>query len=195
MSTPPSTQLTLPELADALESFKTQEVQLYLITRRQKADLPKRSKDFDRYTFTPYLVDASDELSDYLLQRVNEEMQTVLKKDRQLVSFDVTPDEADLDHVLACSRRSGDIGGFQHLLDALNVGVDNRQLMQADLSEVLDDVWAYCIRFQPTDLKHPAAYCFQRFSPSKVVKPETATLRTLYISTTNVVELSSSPKT
>lgn len=189
MSESTEPQLSLKELAGTLSGFEAHQVQLYLITRRQREDLPKHSKSFDRFVFTPYHVDVNDDLQEYLKTRVNEEMRTVLAKGRELYPFDVTPDDAELDHVLTCSRRSGDIGGFQHLLDALNGSVDERQLMQAELGQVLENVWAYCIRFQPSNVEAPAAYCFQRFSPSKVARPEGASWQTLFISTSNVVEL------
>lgn len=158
------------KLLDALEIINQDNVSinLYFITRQWKDGVQKSAKIIDKYDFTARAVDLSVDLNDFFRKiAIKQITKTSDNDDYELEEYSVITDDL------------GDKIYTYALNNALSFSdVINNQLLTGNhgsfsaLSEIKNDLWAYCLKFHSNER---TLYTFRKASRGKVATDEPRT--------------------
>ncbi|BBE19818.1 hypothetical protein AQPE_4006 [Aquipluma nitroreducens] len=160
--------MTLIELLEKIENVQTNDTRLYFITRLLKENIKKSSKVLDRYLFKVYQVDVDDEIRQHLYDLTNEQLEYVIKKDFEIVDYDVVSD--DTEHLFTYSMKNKAMS----FSDVVCNQLDNKVPRISSIEEIISDneeLWAYCVGFNDIENKD-WIYTFRKIQPGKIALDE-----------------------
>lgn len=186
--------MEIKDLLEKIQSMNVEDSKLYFVTRLLKEGISKRAKMIDKYIFKVYQIDIDDEIRQYLYKCSQEELERVIKKEYQMLDYDVISD--DTEHLFTY-KIDNKAMPFQDIVR--NKLSSNPPKAQSIAGIVSDDeeLWAYCIGFNDID-NNDWIYTFRKIQPSKVAVDEKdndksllglKTIRTLFSTTSQKLEL------
>lgn len=186
--------MEIKDLLEKIQSTNVEDSKLYFVTRLLKEGISKRAKMIDKYIFKVYQIDIDNEIRQYLYKCSQEELERVIKKEYQMLDYDVISD--DTEHLFTY-KIDNKAMPFQDIVR--NKLSSNPPKAQSIAGIVSDDeeLWAYCIGFNDID-NNDWIYTFRKIQPSKVAVDEKdndksllglKTIRTLFSTTSQKLEL------
>jgi len=160
--------MTLKEIYEKITETESKDLRLYFISRVLKENVRKSAKIIDKYLFKVYQVDIDDEIRNYLYSLTGEELERVIKKDFEMIDYDVISD--DTQHLFKYSIHNKVFSFSDVVFNQLNKNPPKMQSIESILSNN-DELWAYCVGFN--DLyKKDWIYTFRKIQSGKVAIDE-----------------------
>ena len=183
----------IKDLLEKIQSTNVADSKLYFVTRLLKEGVKKSAKMIDKYIFKVYQIDIDDEIRQYLYDCSQEELQRVIKKEYQLLDYDVISD--DTEHLFTYKISNSKTLAFQDIVhNKLSSSPPKAQSIAGIVSDD-EELWAYCIGFNDVE-NSDWIYTFRKIQPSKVAVDEEEnsktllkTIRTLFSTTNQKLEL------
>lgn len=160
--------MTLKEIYEKITETEPKDLRLYFISRFLKDNVKKSAKVIDKYLFKVYQVDIDDEIRNYLYNLTGEELERVIKKDFEMIDYDVISD--DTQHLFTYSMHNKVFSFSDVVFNQLNKNPPKMQSIESILSHN-DELWAYCVGFNDLD-KKDWIYTFRKIQSGKVAIDE-----------------------
>ncbi|MDQ8015156.1 MAG: DUF4868 domain-containing protein [Flavobacterium nitrogenifigens] len=160
--------MTIKEISEKIASTESKNLRLYFISRVLKDNVKKSAKVIDKYLYKVYQVDIDDEIRNYLFTLTNEELERVIKKDFEMIDYDVISD--DTQHLFTYSMHNKVFSFSDVVFNQLNKNPPKMQSIESILSNN-DELWAYCVGFNDLDNKD-WIYTFRKILSGKVAVDE-----------------------
>jgi hypothetical protein len=183
--------MTLQGILDKIATTEVNDLRLYFITRVLKDNVQKRAKIIDKYLFKVYQVDIDPEIRTYLYDLSIEQLEKVIKKDFEMVDYDVISD--DTQHLFTYSMKNKVFSFSDVVCNQLSKTPPKMQSIESILSNE-DELWAYCVGFNDTKNKD-WIYTFRKILSGKVATDEKEgknllkTIRTYFDTSNQKLEL------
>lgn len=160
--------MTLQEILEKVSVTKTEDLRLFFITRVLKESVRRNARVIDKYLFRVYQVDIDDEIRQYLYDLSIEQLGKVIKKDFEVVDYDVVSD--DTEHLFTYSMKNKVFSFSDVVYNQLQKNPPKMQSLESILSNN-DELWAYCVGFN--NLKEKDwLYTFRKISAGKIAIDE-----------------------
>ena len=163
--------MTLSELSDKITETQVEDSKLYFITRILKEGVKRSSKLMDKYIFKVYQVDIDDTIRQYLYDSTNEQILDVIKKDFEIIEYDVIADDSG--HLFTYSISNKALSFADVVTNQLSALPPKIQSIEGIVSDY-EELWAYCIGFNNIE-KHDWIYTFRKIQKSKYAIDEKET--------------------
>jgi len=160
--------MTIKEISEKIISTEPRDLRLYFISRILKDNIKKSAKIIDKYLYKVYQVDVDDEIRNYLFSLTNEELERVIKKDFEILDYDVISD--DTQHLFTYSMHNKVFSFSDVVFNQLNTNPPKMQSIESILSND-DELWAYCVGFNDVENKD-WIYTFRKILSGKVAVDE-----------------------
>jgi hypothetical protein len=184
--------MEIKDLLEKIQSTNVEDSKLYFVTRLLKEGIKKSAKMIDKYIFKIYQIDIDDEIRQYLYDCSQEELQRVIKKDYQLLDYDVISD--DTEHLFTYKINNKALPFQDIVRNKLTSNPPKAQSIAGILSDN-EELWAYCIGFNDIE-NSDWIYTFRKIQPSKIAVNEEEnaktllkTIRTFFSTTSQKLEL------
>ena len=168
--------MEIKDLLEKIQSTNVEDSKLYFVTRLLKEGIKKNAKMIDKYIFKIYQIDIDDEIRQYLYDCSQEELQRVIKKDYQLLDYDVISD--DTEHLFTYKINNKALPFQDIVRNKLSSNPPKAQSIAGILSDD-EELWAYCIGFNDVE-NSDWIYTFRKIQPSKIVVDEEENAKTLF---------------
>jgi len=160
--------MTIKEIYEKITETESKDLRLYFISRVLKDNVKKSAKIIDKYLFKVYQVDIDNEIRNYLYNLSGEELQRVIKKDFEMVDYDVISD--DTQHLFTYSMHNKVFSFSDVVFNQLNKNPPKMQSIESILSNN-DELWAYCVGFNDVNRKD-WVYTFRKIQSGKIAIDE-----------------------
>lgn len=160
--------MTLQEILEKISVTETEDLRLFFITRVLKENVRRNARVIDKYLFRVYQVDIDDEIRQYLYDLSREQLEKVIKKDFEIVDYDVISD--DTEHLFTYSMKNKVFSFSDVVYNQLQKNPPKMQSIESILSNN-DELWAYCVGFNNLEEKD-WIYTFRKISAGKVAIDE-----------------------
>ena len=167
--------MTINELLCRITTTNVEDSKLYFITRILREGVKRSSKMMEKYLFKVYQVDIDDEMRQYLFDVSKEQLEYVIKKDFEMVDYDVISD--DTEHLFTYSMKNKAMSFSDVVYNQLKSNPAKVMSIEGIISEV-EELWAYCIGFNDTENKD-CIFTFRKIQAGKVAVDEKENQKTL----------------
>ena len=161
--------MTITDIREKIENISPENIKLFFITRVLKENLRKTSKVMDKYLFKVYQIEIDTEIRNYLFDLSKEQLDIVIKKDYELLEYDVISD--DTEHLFTYAMTNNAMS----FADVVYNQLSGNPPKVTSIEEILkqEELWAYCVGFYATETQK-WIYSFRKILPSKVVIEESS---------------------
>lgn len=160
--------MTIKEISEKIASTESTDLRLYFISRILKDNIKKNAKVIDKYVYKVYQVDIDSEIRNYLFSLTNEELRKIIKKDFEMLDYDVISD--DTQHLFTYSMHNKVFSFSDVVFNQLKKNPPKMQSIESILSND-DELWAYCVGFNDLESKD-WIYTFRKILSGKVAVDE-----------------------
>src|SRR5574344_198533 len=162
--------MILKELLAKINDADVSDLKLYFITRVLKNNVKKDAKVMDKYVFKTYRVEVDDEIRQYLYASVEKQLDYVIKKNFQMVDYDVISD--DTEQLFTYPMKNKAFAFYNVVQHQLSSIPPRFKSMNEIISDV-EELWAYCVGFNFDDKEKSGwIYTFRKIQAGKVVVDE-----------------------
>lgn len=144
---------------------------LYFITRKEKENLVGRRRALDKYDFSTLRVDINEDVSGYLRNLVQEQIQHAINKRLEMLPYEVIAD--DQEQIFTYSELNK-VGSFAKVINEQLPGRTAIQTMQ-DFNDLSNQglIWAYCVELSYIDdSTRKYMYTFRKLNAGNIVVDE-----------------------
>ena len=136
-------------------------LRLFFITRQLKDGFKKSTKAVDKFNFSAYQVDISDDIACFFKQNVKKQLSKLLKIENfELEDYSVISD--DLGDKLLTYAYNEQLS-FSDVMNRIHA---EKVSSLTGLKDIKSDIWAYSLRLE--DLKNGTAFFLKKTSSGKV---------------------------
>lgn len=155
----------LLEYAEQLTEDKKAKISLYLVTRHLKVGMAKDAKLTDKYDFKVIQAPIAPDIADFFKTTLSNQITSHASKDDiEMKNYTVIDD--DIDNKIYAYAMNNAISFSKVINEDIK---KDKPIVLTSLSEVQDNLWAYCIKVQQGfDL----TYSFRKISKGKVTTNE-----------------------
>ena len=159
--------MTITDIREKIENISPENIKLFFITRVLKENLRKTSKVMDKYLFKVYQIEIDTEIRNYLFDLSKEQLDIIIKKDYELLEYDVISDDSE--HLFTYAMTNNAMS----FADVVYNQLSGNPPKIISIEEILrqEELWAYCVGFYATETQE-WIYSFRKILPSKVVVDE-----------------------
>ena len=159
--------MTLADIREKLNTLCAENIKLFFITRVLKDHCKKISKVMDKYLFKVYQIEVDEEIRTYLFDLSKEQLDIVIKKNYELLEYDVISDDTEHLFTYAMTNKA------MSFADVVYNQLSSNPPKVTSIEEIIakEELWAYCVGFYDED-EGNWIYSFRRILPSKVVVDE-----------------------
>lgn len=170
----------LQDLLDCIESTEEKDLGLYFISRKLKPNLKNKKKVLEKFDFIAYRVEINKEIRDYLYKLSKDQIQYSIKKNIELVEYDVIMDDSNYIYTYQMENK---ISSFMSVVnDQLPYKSTIRTIQ--NLAEIIqnEELWAYCVEFsyETEDSNKENIYTFRKLSSGKILVDENDNINEKY---------------
>lgn len=181
------------QLLEIVKKADCANLNLYFVTRLLKEGIKSNAKLLDKYMFSVYQIDITDEIRNYLYDLSIKQFDNIERtEDLEFIDYDVVSD--DTQHLFTYQM----INKVTSFSDVVYNQLANCPQKITDLNEILstETLWAYCVGYQIDS--ESKFYTFRKISPGKVgvdveddkqKKSLIASIRTFFDTNTNTLSL------
>ena len=159
--------MTLIDIREKLDALHAENIKLFFITRVLKEKLKKTSKVMDKFLFKVYQIEVDEEIRKYLFDLSKEQLDIVIKKDYELLEYDVISD--DTEHLFTYAMTNKAMSFADVVYNQLSSNPPKVTSIEEIISK--EELWAYCVGFYDENAGN-WIYSFRKILPSKVVVDE-----------------------
>ena len=144
---------------------------LYFITRKEKENLVGRRRALDKYDFSTLRVDINEDISGYLRNLVQEQIQHAINKRLEMLPYEVIAD--DQEQIFTYSELNK-VGSFAKVINEQLPSRTAIQTMQ-DFNDLSNQglIWAYCVELSYIDdSTRKYMYTFRKLNAGNIVVDE-----------------------
>jgi hypothetical protein len=170
----------LKELLENIESIDSTNLNLYFVSRKEKANLKNKKKILEKYDYTAYKVEIDAEIRKYLYGLSKDQIKYAIDRDIELIEYDVILD--DTDQILTYQMKNKAYSFMSVVNDQLPYKSTIRTIQ--NLSEIIEieELWAYCVAFTylNEDDKEEELYTFRKITSGKIVVDENENIKSKF---------------
>ena len=159
--------MTLVDIREKLDILCAENIKLFFITRVLKENCKKTSKVMDKYLFKVYQIEIDDEIRKYLFDLSKEQLDIVIKKNYELLEYDVISD--DTEHLFTYAMTNKAMSFADVVYNQLSSNPPKVTSIEGIIAK--EELWAYCVGFYDEETED-WIYSFRKILPSKVVVDE-----------------------
>ncbi|MDX9882620.1 MAG: DUF4868 domain-containing protein [Prolixibacteraceae bacterium] len=184
--------MNLIELSEKIDAVQTEDTCLFFITRYLKENVKKSSPVMGKFLFKVYQVEIDDDIRKHLHDLSKEQLGYVIKKDFEIVDYDVVSD--DTEHLFTYSMKNR----VMSFSDVVCNQLSNEMPKVVSIESIIaqnEELWAYCVGFNDIESKD-WIYTFRKIQSGKVAidendnpKSRLKTIRTYFSTKSQKLEL------